>query len=218
MDNDVNNTTIKLMIQVKDLIPENTDDEYFMGNLADTPYLLTNSKSINYTTGIGPCVGIAICAKDIDGVYHRIVCHCPYDPPVPKHKLEGRVEKYLKSIVITDLRVVVASFNTFFENELSNHSYGRNLLIISRINEMLSFWRENHPDFDVEVIQSTTIGITPDGKFACDSIEEKKEQYLIEMSYENCNTVFAEESTSFAAISERLKQYVDDKDNNHIER
>jgi hypothetical protein len=215
MNNDMN---IVLRARVKDLIPENTDDEYFMGNLADTQYLLTNSKSINYTTGIGPCVGIAICAKDIDGVYHRIVCHCPYDPPVPKHKLEGRVEKYLKSIVITDFRVVVASFNTFFENELSDHEYERDSLIISRINEMLSFWKENHPDFEVEVIQSTSIGITPEGKFGWDSIEEKKEQYLIETSENDFNTIFAEESTILTAISERLQQYAEDKDNNHIKR
>ena len=215
MNNDMN---IVLRARVKDLIPENTDAEYFMGNLADTPFLLTNSKTINCTYGIGPCVGIAICAKDIDGVYHRIVCHCPYDPPVPKHTLEGRVEKYLKSIAITDLRVVVASFNTFFENELSDYKYERDSLIISRINEMLSFWKENHPDFEVVVIQSTSIEITPEGEFYCDSIEEKKEEFLIETSYDNFNTIFAEESTTFTAISERLQQYAEEKDNNHIKR
>jgi hypothetical protein len=211
--------TIKLSIQVKDLIPEDTNSEYFVGKLYDTPYLTTNNITTNISVGMGPCVGIAICAKDINGVYHRIVCHCPYAPPVPKYKLEDRIEKYLKSInEIVDLKVVLASLNTFFEINLDDFAYERDSLIADRINDIFAFWKINHPDFEIIVIQSTTIGITPNGDFVADSEEEHKEQYLEESGRSDYNTVYCEESITLSSIIDRLHQFKNEKDIDHVKQ
>ena len=209
--------TIKLNIKVEDLVPENTSEDCFIGKSYDTPYLTTNNITTNMTVGLGPCVGIAICAKDINGVCHRIVCHCPYAPPVPKYKLEDRIEKYLKSInEIVELNVAISSFNTFFENDLDDYAYERNSLIVNRINGMFDFWKINNPDFNIIVVQSTSIGISPNGKFLCDSEEEKKEHYLTESGYTDFNTMYCEEPIMLSSIIDRLHQFKTDEDLGHI--
>ena len=209
----------KINIKVKDLIPEDTNEEYFWDKSYDTPYLITNNKTTAIAAGMAPCVGIAICAKDISGVYHRIICHCPYAPPAPKYRLEGRIEKYLKSInEIVELKVVLASFNTFFENELDDNAYERNLLIVNRINDLFGFWKANHPDFEIRVIQSTSIGVTPNGEFFWDSEEEKKKKYLIESGYDNFNTIYSDGDITISSIIDRLHQYENGDNIGHMKR
>lgn len=209
--------TIKLNIQVKDLISEETNEECFIGKSYDTPYLITNNKTTNMTSGIGPCVAIAICAKDINGVNHRIVCHCPYAPPVPKYRLEDRIEKYLKSInEIVELNVVVASFDTFFEKKLDNYAYERNSLIANRINDIFAFWKINHPEFEITVLQSTSIGISPNGKFLYDSEEEKNDHYTIESGYSDFNTLYSEEPITLSTIFDRLHQFKNSENIGHV--
>lgn len=200
-------------IEPGNLKPISTNDDYFRTNLYDTPFLVTNDRTLLFTDCLGPCVSLAVFVKDNLGVCHRIVCHCPYAPAVPYYSLEGRIEKYLKSIgKIVELSAMIASFDTFFESKIIDLDYERDLLILNRINNLFSFWKENHPDFEIPIIQSTSLGVNPNGDFLGLSEEAKYDEYIKQKSeFPSSNTILSEKDLNTSIVYERLNQYIQNK-------
>lgn len=198
-----------ISVEEANLIPYITDEDELCVN---HPTVVTNQKTLLCTTGMGPCVGLAIFIEDIHGTKHRIIYHCPFDL-ISLNRLSFEViKRYMNSIgEIIKLKAAMASFNTFFEKELCDFDVERDKVIINIINELFSFWKENNPDFDIDIYQSDTLGVTPDGKFGIMSDEDKYEEYLIEQAYdihksdENFNTIFSTESIKLSTAMRRLE-------------
>lgn len=194
-------------ISAGDLIPEMANDAYFRNELYDTPYLVTNDKTIIYTDCLATCVALAVFAKDENGTCHRIICHCPYAPPVSYIQLEGRIEKHLKSIgKIVELKAKIASFDTFFEREISESDFERGSLIVERMNKLFSFWREENPEFDVEIIQSSVLGVDASGNFLVQPSEEVYKAYLEnEENYSNYNTIYNTDVITLSGLTKMFE-------------
>lgn len=196
-------------IEPLDLTPVSTEEDYFSTKLYDTPYLITNNKTILFTNCLAPCVALAVFVKDSSGICRRILCHCPYAPVAPYHSLEGRIEKYLKSIgEIVELKAMIASFDTFFEAEISDFDCERDSLILDRISSLFAFWKETHPDFEIPIIQSSALGVNPDGEFLSLSQEDVYAEYLRHKNdFPSFNTKYNEEDLTLSTTLERLNQF-----------
>ena len=198
-----------LNVSPGDLIPEQTSEDYFRNELYDTPYLVTNDHTIIYTDCLAPCVAIAVFARDESGINHRIICHCPYAPPADYIQLEGRIEKYLKSInKIVDLKAAIVSMETFFEDELSEFDIERDSLIIERINKLFSFYKKQNSDFDIDVIQSSAIGIDPFGEFLLPSPEQIYEEYLeIKKDFPDSNMIYNTKQNTVSTLTKKFEVF-----------
>lgn len=106
---------------------------------------------------------------------------------------------------------MLASFDTFFESKITDFDYERASLIIKRINKLFSFWKEKNPDFEIPVIQSTALGVDPNGKFLEQSEQAKYNEYIKNSKFPSFNTKYSEEDLNVDLIDERLDQYIKNK-------
>ena len=127
-----------------------------------------------FTDCIATCTGLAVVAIE-NNVIHRIISHnYAYleDFQIEQLRL---IEQYLKSLLnIKKMKVIYCSMDSYrdFDNltDIEKDS-------LSKLNKTFSFYKENHPDFNIEFHQSWFLLINPDGNIEFAN-EKMLEEYI----------------------------------------
>ena len=143
------------------------EESYFGNNIENLARVrmlkcsaVKDKKTTIATYGIATCIGLAIVATDKNGEIHRIVMHHPY---TGERGFEDAIEEYLKSLEpITNLKAMICSMKTFTDFD-NLDDYEKEIL--DKINNIFSFYKKEHKNFNIPFHKSWYVKISPEGNF-----------------------------------------------------
>lgn len=150
-------------------------DEKIMHYGMNQTYAVEDEDTTIFTDCIATCTGLAIVAVDENNVIHRIISHnYAYIENFQMKQLEF-TEQYLKSLPnIKKMRVIYCSMDSYKDfNNLTDIEKDSLL----KLNKTFSFYKEKHPEFNMEFHQSWFLLINPDGNIEFAN-EKMLEEYI----------------------------------------
>ena len=139
-------------------------------DMGECKFLASDSKDVLFTKGLGPCVGVSVVIKTIDGKVYRLLAHVimEYKEEEPFEELKA-CSKQMKKCINTNIESIAISFTTSCSycnrGELSSDEF-RLLTIVS--NAFGVNRQKIHFNHESQVI------ITPDGSISTDLGEIEK--------------------------------------------
>lgn len=139
-------------------------------DMGECKFLDSDSKDVLFTKGLGPCVGVSVVIKTIDGKVYRLLAHVIMEDKEKESFEELKAcSKQMTKRINTNIESIVISFTTTGSYRDFSHLSSDELKLLKIVLDVFDIdYKKIHFNYKSQVI------ITPDGSISTDLGEIEK--------------------------------------------